>query len=140
MLFSISIYTNTYNLLGDKMNIFKYLKSFLYIIAPLLILNIIITIFYYFNLINSNVNSYLKLLTMLISLFIGGIYIGSKATKKGWLEGIKIGAVIIVVLFIISYLAFDHGITLKTIIYYFLIMTSSMLGSMLGINKIKSSQ
>lgn len=120
------------------MNLLKYLKSLLYVFIPIFILTIIITLLYYFNLLGSTAISYFKLFSILISVLIGGIYIGSKACKKGWLEGIKIGLEVIVLLFLISYLGFDKGLGIKTILYYILILTSSMLGSMIGINRRKN--
>lgn len=121
------------------MNVVKYLKSLIYIAIPILILNIILSLFDYFNIIGSSVSNYLKLFMIAVSMLIGGIYIGSKTSKKGWLEGLKIGLGIIVLFFIVSYLAFDQGMTIKTIIYYFILLSSSVLGSMIGINKRKAN-
>lgn len=120
------------------MNALKYLKALVYIIVPIIILNIILSLLYYFNVVGSGTSNYLKLFIAAISMLVGGIYIGSKASKKGWLEGLKIGLEVILLLFIISYLAFDQGMNVKTIIYYFILLASSMLGSMIGINKRKT--
>ena len=120
------------------MDFIKYLKALLFTIIPILVLNIIITILYYFNLLGTTPISYIKLILVLISILIGGFYVGTKSTKKGWLEGIKIGLATIILLFLISYLGFGYDINIKTIIYYFLIIISSMLGSMIGINKRKN--
>lgn len=117
----------------------KYLKVLLYIIIPILILNIFVSIFYYFNIIGNNSINYLKLIMVAISMLIGGIYIGSKTTKKGWLEGLKVGLEVIIILFIISYLAFEQGINIKNLIYYLIILSSTTLGSMIGINKRKKA-
>lgn len=113
----------------------KYLKALLYIFVPILIFNIILSILYYFNIINSKTLSTLNTILVTISMFIGGIYIGNKSNKKGYLEGIKISLIAVIILFIISYLAFDKGITIKSLIYYLLLIISSTLGSMIGINK-----
>ncbi len=121
------------------MNILKYLKVLIYIIVPTIILNIILSVLYYFNLLSSGIINYLKLFIILISMLIGGIYIGKEATKKGWLEGLKVGLEVIIILFIIGYLAFDKGITIKNLIYYFILILSSTLGSMIGINKRKKT-
>ncbi len=121
------------------MNAIKYLKTLIYILIPILILNIILSLLYYFNIVGDGTSNYLKLLIIAISMLIGGIYIGSKASKKGWLEGLKVGVEVIILLFIISYLAFDQGINIKNIIYYFILLASSMLGSMIGINKRKAN-
>lgn len=121
------------------MNILKYLKVLVYIIVPTIVLNIILSVLYYFNLLSSGIINYLKLFIILISMLIGGIYIGKEATKKGWLEGLKVGLEVIIILFIIGYLAFDKGITIKNLIYYFILILSSTLGSMIGINKRKKT-
>lgn len=121
------------------MNTLKYLKTLIYILVPIIALNIILSLLYYFNIISSGTSNYLKLFIVAISMLIGGIYIGSKANKKGWLEGLKVGIGVIALLFIISYLAFDQGMSIKTVIYYFILLVSSMLGSMIGINKRKGN-
>lgn len=121
------------------MNALKYLKTLIYILVPIIILNIILSLMYYFNIIGNNISNYFKLFIVAISMLIGGIYIGTKASKKGWLEGLKIGIGVILLLFIIGYLAFDQGINVKTLIYYFILLASSMLGSMIGINKRKEN-
>lgn len=120
-------------------NILKYLKALLYIIVPILVLNTLLTLFYYFNLIGTSTMNYLKLFMVAISMLIGGIYIGSQASKKGWLEGLKVGFEVILILFIVSYLAFDKGMDIKSLIYYVILLISSMLGSMIGINKRKKA-
>ena len=121
------------------MKFLKYWKSLIYILVPILVSNLILSIFYYFNIISSDVTNYLKLFIIAISMLIGGIYIGTKASKNGWLEGLKVGLEVIIILFIISYLAFDQGINIKTLIYYFILLSSSTLGSMVGINKRKKT-
>lgn len=120
-------------------NTIKYLKTLIYILVPILLLNTFLSLLYYFNLVGNGTINYLKLFIVAISMLIGGIYIGSKASKKGWLEGLKIGLEVIIILFVISYLAFDQGVNIKTVIYYFILLASSMLGSMVGINKRKTN-
>lgn len=119
-------------------DVVKYLKSLIYILIPILVLNTILSLLYYFNIVGNQVNSYMKLFIVAISMLVGGIYIGSKASKKGWLEGLKIGLEVIILLFVVSYLAYDKGVNVKSIIYYFILIMSSMLGSMIGINKRKA--
>jgi len=117
------------------MNYMKYLKALIYIFIPILALNLIISLLHYFNVLGNGIIDYLTLFIAAISMLIGGIYIGSKTTKKGWLEGLKIGLIVIIIFFIIGYLAFDEGVIIKTLIYYFILLISSVLGSMIGINK-----
>ncbi len=121
------------------MKFLKYLKSLIYILVPILVFTLFLSLISYWNLIPSGIMNYIKLFIVALSMFIGGIYIGREASKRGWLEGIKVGLEVIFLLFLISYLAFDQGISLKTMIYYLILLSSSMLGSMMGINKKKTT-
>lgn len=121
------------------MFIIKYLKSLLYILASTLILSFIVGTLNYFNIIGTNTTKIFELISLVISIALGGIYLGKNSTKKGYLEGLKIGLVVIVLLFIFAYLAFDKSFSLSTLIFYLIILISAVLGSILGINK-KSSK
>ena len=114
----------------------KYLKVLAYIFIPVLILNLLLSTFYYFNIIGDKSINFLNLLIISISMLIGGIYIGNKSSKRGWLEGLKVGIIVIILLIIIN-LILNSSFDIKKVIYYFIILVSSILGSMIGINKKK---
>ena len=117
----------------------KYLKklgfSFIYIISSILILTFIITIFNYFNIINNKTISIFKILIPVISLFIGGYYIGKKSNNKGYLEGLKLGIIFSLFIIIFNFLVLSNSFKLKYLLFYIIIIISSILGSMIGINK-----
>ncbi len=120
------------------MFIIKYLKSIAYILASVLLFSILLGTFSYFNILNNNVIKIFELIAIIISMFIGGFYLGRLSNKKGFLEGIKIGVVMIVILFLFGYLGFNISFSLNLFVFYLLILISSVLGSIIGINK-KSS-
>ena len=119
----------------------KYLKnlgmSFIYIISTLLILTLITTIFSYFNIFNDKVTSIIKIIIPIISMFIGGFYIGNKSNKKGFLEGLKLGLIFSLFLMIFNYLALFNSLKLKHLLFYIILIISSIFGSMIGINRKK---
>ena len=119
----------------------KYLKklgfSFLYIIGTILISTFIITLFNYFNIISDKVISIFKILIPVISLFIGGFYMGKRSINKGYLEGLKLGMIFSLFLIIFNFLAFSNSFKLKYLLFYSIIIISSIFGSMIGINKRK---
>lgn len=117
----------------------KYGEAFLLILILLTFFSMLVTLFGYFNILSEKVTQLFILFSTMLTLFIGGIYLGKKCEKKGWLEGIKIGFLIIFLFFLISYLGLDQAINLKVFIYYLLLIAVSMLGSMLGINKKKEN-
>lgn len=111
----------------------KYIKSLGLFFISLLILNIIISIFSYFDLLNNNIISILKVLTLIISTFISGIYLGLKSDKKGYLEGLKLGLLIIIIFSIFNIIL--KGFNKYIIFYYLLIIILEVISSTIGINK-----
>lgn len=117
------------------MNYIKNLMKNILITLSILLLGIfLITLMNYFNLISGKFLSILKILIITISVFIGGFLTGKKSNSKGWLEGLKIGMILIIFLGIIN-LLFIKEISFKLFIYYFILLICSCLGSMIGISK-----
>lgn len=119
----------------------KYLKklgiSFLYIIGSILVLTFITTLFSYFNIMSDKITSIIKIIIPIISMLIGGFYIGKKSLKKGFLEGLKLGSIFSIILIIFNYLALDNSFKFKYLLFYIILIISSILGSMIGINRKK---
>ena len=119
----------------------NYLKktgiSLTYIISSILILTFVITFFNYFNIINDKIISIFKILIPIISLFIGGFISGKRSKNKGWLEGLKLGSLFSILLIIFNFLAFNNSFEIKYLLFYLIIITSSIFGSMIGINQKK---
>lgn len=120
------------------MNFIKNVSlSILYITLSLLVLTFILTIFSYFNIISDKTVSIFKIIIPIISLFIGGFFIGKKSLKKGWLEGLKLSLIFLLILIIFEYLALGQSFNIKNLLYYLIISISSIFGSMIGISKKK---
>lgn len=121
----------------------NYLKkigiSVLWIIGSLLISTFLITFLNYFNIISDKIISIFKILIPIISLFIGGYITGKRSKSKGWLEGLKLGFIFSILIIIFNFLAFDSSFKLKYLLFYLIIIISSILGSMIGINKKKGN-
>ena len=119
----------------------KYLKnlgiSFLYIIAFIFVLTFITTLLSYFNIMSDKVTAIIKIIIPIISMFIGGIYIGKRSLKKGFLEGLKLGSIFSCLLIIFNYLALNNSFKFKYLLFYLILVISSILGSMIGINRKK---
>lgn len=110
------------------------LKSLLTSFLAIIILTFVITIFNYINVFSLKVVNIFSYIIPFISFLIGGILLGIKSINKGWLEGIKLGSICILILFIFNFLVFNQGYTVNNLIYYLIVFTSSILGSMIGIN------
>lgn len=112
----------------------KYGLRLLYTIISILVSILIITTLYYFNIISSATYNILKIVVLLINIFISSFILGKKAVSKGYLEGIKLSIMIIPILLMLSLIL---GLSLKprVIIYYLIIASTSIFGSMVGISR-----
>lgn len=113
-------------------NIKKYFLAVLYTFILLIILFLINTTLYYFNILSPATYNILKIILLLISLFINSFSLGKKALKRGYLEGIKLSIPIIILFLLIT--LFTKSFTLKVLLLYFILLLTSSFGSMLGIS------
>lgn len=113
----------------------KYLSSLGITLGLILTFSFFLNIFSYFDLLNSNIYKIILILTSAISILVGSFILGKKSDNKGYLEGIKFGLITIILFFIISFLAFSQKLTISSFIYYLILVITSSIGSMFGINK-----
>jgi len=85
--------------------------------------------------VNSTITNLILFIYNLIIFFIMGLKMGKKCASKGYLAGLKIGLVLILILFIINLITIRKIFNITTIIYYLVLILSSITGGMLGINK-----
>ena len=78
-----------------------------------------IVVLNYTSMINKSTLAILKIVTVVISFFIGGFIVGIKSNKKGWFEGFKIGS-IMVLLFSLFNILFIHSFHLKYLLLFHL--------------------
>lgn len=121
----------------------NYLKnigiSLLYIIGIIIIGTFLISLLNYINFLGGKLLSIFKILIPIIALFTGGIIIGKKSNKNGWLEGLKLSLIFLIILLIFNYLALNTGFEFKNLIYYLILTISTCFGSMIGINRKKEN-
>ncbi len=114
----------------------KYGLRLFYTFLSIMISLLIITSLYYFNLINNNTYKVFKIIAITISLFINSYVLGKKAQNKGYLEGLKL-SIIIIIIFFLTTLITKQPVKLSIIIYYLIISITCIFGSMVGISRKK---
>lgn len=120
--------------MGDWMTYLKKLgRALLFVLVISTLLTFIITIFSYFNIFSDNLTKVLKLMTPIIGVFTGGIVIGRRSNKKGFVEGIKLALIIDIILIIISLIS--GSLNVESILFYLILLISTIFGSMIGIQK-----
>lgn len=115
--------------------IINYLKNIGYVLAGILISTIIITVLNYLGILSGLALKIVLVSVIILALFIGGYLTGRKANKKGYLEGIKFGSIMIILILLLNLIIFKNKFTLVNILYYLSLMFSSTLGSMIGISR-----
>ena len=114
-----------------------YLKALGLSFLLLFTFSMIINFLYYFDIINNNTIKYLKMFLAILSFFISGIYIGKNSVNKGYLNGLKLSIITVLIMIILAIIFNNLNITL--IIYYLIITICITFGSMIGINKKNNS-
>lgn len=112
-------------------NIIKFLKVMVIPIGFVFIFPLFLAIL---NLLKIKTYNIMILIFMVIVSLISGFIIGKKSNKKGYLNGLILGIVFCLFIFIFS-LLFKNNYTINTFIYYLIIIVSSSIGSMFGIQK-----
>lgn len=111
----------------------KILKYLMFFFIILFSTTFILTIFDYFNIIAPNIISIIRFLIPIVSLIIVSFLLGKSSLKKGYIEGLKLG-VSVIFIFTILILLLDK-FEIKSLIYFLILLLSSSLSSMIGINK-----
>lgn len=104
-------------------------KSFLSMFTLLFLF----TIFSYFNLISNNILNLLLLVMPIIVMFISGIITGKKSDSKAYLNGFLISFIVVLIFFLIGLIT-NALFNYKSFIYFLIIISTTILGSIIGIN------
>ncbi len=112
----------------------KSIKPLVIILLTIIGLTLIATIFNYLNIISYKIIKILKFIIPIIATISGGFIIGKHSEKNGWLSGLKLGLIFLILLILFNLLGFQHKLQLKNFIYYLILLISTIIGSMIGIN------
>ena len=109
-------------------------KFILITFISIIVLGLLLNTLYYFDIISNNVYNIMKMIIVLGSLFINSLFLGKASLKHGIVEGLKLGAIfllVMVILKIITNSAFD----IRTGIYSIIILLTTRMGAVIGINR-----
>ena len=113
--------------------LFFYFKSIFFLLLYLMLGSILSSIFYLYTNMSYNVNCLILFIWSAIGLFVINFLNGKKTKQKGYLEGLKLGGLVILLFFIISLFTKDF-ISLSKITYYGVLILISIIASSIGIN------
>ncbi len=108
----------------------KYLKSYGFLLISIITLTIFISIL---NSLFAKNFTIIKLIIPAISMLIASFFLGKSCKEKAYLEGLKFSAIYLIIITIIK-LLLKTNFNYQTMIMYFLLVFTSIIGSMIGIN------
>lgn len=107
--------------------------ALLIIILLIIFFSFLINTLYYCDVLSNNTVRYFKMIYLILSFFIGGIYMGLNSPNKGYLYGLRLSLIYIVISLFLSIIF--NKISFSKIIYYIILTSCITFGSMIGINK-----
>ena len=108
-------------------------KSLILIFSIIVLSTLLINLLYYFDIISNNLVKYCKMIFLVIAFFVGGVYMGKNSPNKGYLYGLRLSLIIILV-FVVFGIVFNN-LSFARIIYYIITIVCITFGSMVGINR-----
>ncbi|RXZ84898.1 TIGR04086 family membrane protein [Paenibacillaceae bacterium] len=69
-----------------------------------------------------------------LSTFVGGFVAGKRSGYKGWYYGAALGTIYGLVILLISFLAVDSSLTMRSLLIIALTMLAGSIGGMIGVN------
>lgn len=106
----------------------RFFKSFIISFSLFIFLLLFFTLLSYLNILTGKGIIIINLLIPIISMFVGSIYF---RRKKGWLDGLCYGSMVLFLLLLIN-LVIYKGFFTKSLIYYGILLISSILGGSLN--------
>lgn len=98
--------------------------------------SVVISLLYYL-LFSTKVVNVFTFLYMVVVFFLFGFKTGKKTENRGFLAGLKIGFLLLLVLLLFNLVFYQTGFKLIRVIYYMVLLFASVVGATLGINKKK---
>ena len=111
----------------------NYLKCYSLYFILLFCYLIIMSIFYYFNIINYKTMNILNYLLNLVLFFILGYKISSLEKKRGYLHGFLISSLLVILFSIICLIL--SKFSFSSLVYYLSLIISSMIAGIIGVSK-----
>ncbi len=113
----------------------KCLLGFLYTFLFLIVGCFISTLLYYFNILSDKANTIFLYIIIILSSIIGSVKFSRHLKYRGIINGLIFYLVCIILFILSSVIIFKSNFSLKNLVYYLVMLLSSVLGGIIGKNK-----
>lgn len=96
---------------------------------------LVLTLINYFDIMGNKLVAVMRFIIPMIAMLISSYRLGKMSDKKGYLEGLKLGGIIILI-FMVLVILLDK-FSFKSLLYYGILLLTAVMGSMIGINRKK---
>ena len=110
------------------------LQGLAFIVISILILGLLITTFAYFEWFSISILEKLIYASFVAVFFIGTTIIAKKVGEKGWLIGVLVAAVVILLSLMYQLIGIDSSLTFKFAIRCVITLVICLAGGMIGVN------
>lgn len=118
----------------------KLIKKYQYILKFIIFILIFTAFLTIINLLfnTNNITHIISLIIMIIYFLIKGYKLGQNTDNKAYKVGLIRGLIYILIMYIMGGIVSSFAFNLRKLIYYLILLTSIILGSIIGINKKKN--
>lgn len=96
---------------------------------------LVLTLINYFNIMGSKMVAIIRFILPLVAMFVSSYRLGKMSDKKGYLEGLKFGGIVVLIFLVLVFLL--DKLSFKSVLYYLILLLTSVMSSMIGINRKK---
>lgn len=96
---------------------------------------LIFSVFMYFSQMGYEYATVFATVSLAAGTFVSSFYAAKKIGKRGFLTGIIIGGITFLVITLISLFVDKGSITINTLFHFIIILLSSLIGGIMGVNK-----
>lgn len=115
----------------------KILNCLMVFFIGIIVGTMLITIINYFNIFGVKIVRGLKFILPSVMMVVSSYRLGKMSNKKGYLEGLKLSGIIVLIFF--SLVLLLDKFSLKCLLYYGILTLMGVMGSMIGINRRKTN-
>lgn len=112
-----------------------YLKDAIYMFGTIVLGIFLFTLLNYFNILGDKVMNFIKIILTVGVFGFGGWYAAKNTKKRGIIEGLKIGSIFLVFFLLISLITLSSKFEWKNLIYYLILLISSIFGGIIAKQK-----
>lgn len=109
-------------------------SSLLQIVSSLILISIFSLIMYFLEL-DKSLSVIFATLSIAISSFLTSLFASKEIGNKGYFTGFIVGIITFILITLVSFIVDKGAVSLNTLFHFIIILLSSMIGGILGVNK-----